>query len=156
MMLSSRCLQFNVTKGRTVFPCILTATNIPLSTSASVYSAREESSVHRADTSSNSSPRVQSQQKASPESYQRARRGPFSQPMPQLHNPFIEDPFLRTCLSNMLPPQVSHYHQLALVLHARPDMVARITHCMHGHQTLFLLRLKGVAFQTTQSRILTS
>ena len=151
MTLSSRSLQL-VTKGRAVLPRILIAMNTPLSTSASVYSASEERSVHRADKGSNSSPRVQSQQRASPESYQRARRGPFSQPMPQLHNPFIEDPFLRTCLSNMLPPQVSHYHQLALVLHARPDMVARITR-MHGHQTLFLLRLKGVAFQTIPNPI---
>ena len=44
---------------------------------------------------------------AAPESYQRAKRGVFFQAMPQLHNPFIEDPYLRTCLSNILPAQVS-------------------------------------------------
>ena len=103
MMLNSKSLQL----VRVVLPRILAATRIPLSTSASVCSSSKESSVSRA--SNSSSP----QQRASPESYQRARRGPFTQPMPQLHNPFVEDPFLRTCLSNMLPPQVRHcqYYQ---------------------------------------------
>ena len=104
-MLSSKSLQL-VTRGNFVLPRILIATKIPLSTSASVYSASRKSNDSRADGGSNSPPRT-SQQRASEESYQRARRGAFSQPMPQLHNPFIEDPFLRTCLSNMLPPQVS-------------------------------------------------
>lgn len=97
-----------ITKGRFILPRILTSTRIPLSTSASTYSANKESNGNRGDGSSNSTPRTSLQlERASPESYQRARRGAFSQPMPQLHNPFIEDPFLRTCLSNMLPPQVS-------------------------------------------------
>ena len=99
-MLNSKSLQL----GRVVLSRILTATRIPLSTSVSACSSSRESSVDRA--SNSSSPR----QRACPESYQRARRGPFTQPMPQLHNPFVEDPFLRTCLSNMLPPQVRHCH----------------------------------------------
>ena len=104
-MLRSKTLQL-VTTGRLVLPRILAVSRIPLSTSAPVHSSAGDSSSNRADVNSNSPPRV-SQQRATPESYQRARRGAFFQPMPQLHNPFIEDPFLRTCLSNMLPPQVS-------------------------------------------------
>ena len=44
--------------------------------------------------------------KRRPESFQRAKRGNFFQPTPQLHNPFIEDPFLRSYLSRVMPSDV--------------------------------------------------
>ena len=45
----------------------------------------------------------------------------------------------------------SRYYAINLNLESdrtRPNPVARTTGCMHGHQTLFLLRLKGVASET--------
>ena len=87
-----------------------TANRISLSTRAPVNSTTEG----RADV--NHSLLGVSRQRASPESFQRAKRGVFFQPMPRLHNPFIEDPFLRTCLSNMLPPQVSWYPGHAVLI----------------------------------------
>lgn len=44
--------------------------------------------------------------KRSPELFQRAKRGRFFQPTPQLHNPFVEDPFLRSYLNRVMPSDV--------------------------------------------------
>ena len=44
--------------------------------------------------------------KASPDSFQRAKRGSFFQPRPQLYNTFVEDVFLRHYLTRVLPTEV--------------------------------------------------
>ena len=44
--------------------------------------------------------------KRPPELFQRAKRGRFFQPTPQLHNPFVEDPFLRSYLNRVMPSDV--------------------------------------------------
>jgi len=45
-------------------------------------------------------------ERVAPDSFERAKRGKFFQPLPQLHNPFVEDPFLRSCLTRMMPQDV--------------------------------------------------
>ncbi len=44
--------------------------------------------------------------KVAAEEFQRAKRGRFFQVEPQLRNPFIEDGFLRACLTRVMPPEV--------------------------------------------------
>lgn len=41
-----------------------------------------------------------------PETFQRAKRGSFFQPQPQLYNTFIEDVFLRQYLKRVMPREV--------------------------------------------------
>jgi hypothetical protein len=46
------------------------------------------------------------EQKVSPDSFQRAKRGAFFQPRPQLYNTFVEDVFLRQYLQRVMPVEV--------------------------------------------------
>ena len=45
-------------------------------------------------------------ERITPDSFERAKRGRFFQPQPKLHNPFVEDPFLRSCLTRMMPQNI--------------------------------------------------
>ena len=56
--------------------------------------------------------------KATPDAFQRERRGAFFQPRPQLYNSFIEDPFLRQYLKRVMPEEVHATVYWTVVLHS--------------------------------------
>lgn len=52
------------------------------------------------------SPGTERGEKMAPDTFQGAKRGSFFQPMPQLYNTFVEDPFLRHYLKRVMPQEV--------------------------------------------------
>lgn len=51
-------------------------------------------------------PQKHQQDKRPADVFRRAKRGSFFQAMPQLQNPFLEDPFLRGYLTRVMPAEV--------------------------------------------------